>query len=190
MSTTQPFISTPEADVLSADSSGTTSDSRSNGSGHGRRRKHNSRTQETSSTGNLGQVVANQAQEQAVKLTREARRKAAMNLGRQTGRAARIVGALGTALHEAGNQLRAEDEQMAAGYYDMAGDRIDQLAGTIEQQDAEQLISTVQRMAARQPIVFFGAAAVLGIVGVRVLKSSSAASDAAGPDQALHAGAH
>jgi hypothetical protein len=93
-------------------------------------------------------------------------------------------------LHAAGNQLRAEDEQMAASYYDMAGDRIDHLASAIEQQDAEQLIATVQRFAGRQPIVFFGAAAVIGIVGVRALKSSSSANGQAGPGQALHAGAH
>jgi hypothetical protein len=192
MSTAQPFTSTPEADSPSADPSATSA-SRSNGSNgskHERHRKHDSRTQETSTPGHLGQAVASQAQEQAVKLTREARRQATTNLERQTRRAARIVGALGTALHAAGNQLRAEDEQMAASYYDMAGDRIDTLASTIEQQDAEQLIATVQRFAGRQPIVFFGAAAVIGIVGVRALKSSSSSSDQARSGQALHTGAH
>jgi hypothetical protein len=184
MSNARPFTSTPEADAPSADPSGATSASRSNGSGRGSHRKHDAGTQETSTTGNLGQVVASQAQEQAVKLTRQARRQATVNLEQQTRRAARIVGALGTALHTAGNQLRTEDEQMAAGYYDMAGDRIDNLASSIEQQDAEQLIASVQRLVARQPIVFFGAAAVLGIIGVRALKSSSSSSD-----QALHAGA-
>jgi hypothetical protein len=190
MSTTQPITSTPEADSPSATSAGATSASRSNGSGNGRHRKHDSGTQETSTPGHVGQTVASQAQEQAVKLTREARRQATTNLERQTRRAARIVGALGTALHAAGNELRAEDEQMAASYYDMAGDRIDNLASTIEQQDAEQLIATVQRFAGRQPIVFFGAAAVIGIVGVRALKSSSSSSDQARPGQALHTGAH
>ena len=43
---------------------------------------------------------------------------------------------------------------MAANYYDMAGDRIDNLASSIEQQDAERLIAAVQRLVARQPVVF------------------------------------
>jgi len=189
MSNARPFTSTPEADAPSVAPEGATSDSRSNGSGRERRRKHDARSQEASATGNLGQAVASQAQEQAVKLTSAARRQAAVNLEQQTRRAARIVGALGTALHEAGNQLRTEDEQMAASYYDMAGDRIDHLASSIEQQDAERLLASVQRLVARQPIVFLGAAAMLGIVGVRALKSSSSSSDQARPGQALHAGA-
>src|SRR5690349_10325882 len=185
MSSAQPFTSTPEADSSPESSSKARSTASSNGSGHERRRKRDSRSQDSSSGSNLGQVVASQAQEQAVRITREARKQATVNLEQQTRRAARIVGALGTALHAAGNQLRAEDEQMAASYYDMAGDRIDHLASTIEQQDPEQLIAAVQRLAGRQPIVFFAAAAVIGVVGVRVLKSSSSSSN-----QALHAGAH
>lgn len=184
MNTAQPFTSTPEADLPSAASSDETASSRSNGSGPDRHRKHDSGTRESSTPGHFGQVVAGQAQEQAVKLTRQARRQAAVNLEQQTRRAARIVGALGIALHAAGNQLRAEDEQAAATYYDMAGDRIDHLASTIEGQDAEQLIASVQQFVARQPIVFFGAAAVVGIAGVRALRSASSSSD-----QALHSGA-
>lgn len=189
MSSAQPFTNTPEAGLPSADAPTAVPTAPSNGSGHARHRKRDGRQGESSS-GNLGQVVASQAQEQAVKLTREARKQATVNLEQQTRRAARIVGALGTALHAAGDQLRAEDEQMAASYYDMAGDRIDHLASTIEQQDPEQLIATVQRFAGRQPIVFFGAAAVIGLVGVRALKSSSASNEQARPGQALHAGAH
>lgn len=188
MSNARPFTNTPEADAPSVASEGATSASRANGSGHGSHRRHDSGTQETSAPGHLGQVVASQAQEQAVKLTSAARRQATVNLEEQTRRAARIVGALGTALHEAGTQLRTEDEQLAASYYDMAGDRIDDLSSSIEQQDAERLIGSVQRLIARQPIVFFGAAAVLGIVGVRALKSSSSSRDQAREGQALHAG--
>lgn len=189
MSNARPFVSTPEADAPSVAPEGATSSSQSHGSMHGSHRKHDSGTQETSTPGHLGQVVASQAQEQAVKLTSAARQQATVNLEQQTRRAARIVGALGTALHQAGTQLRAEDEQLAANYYDMAGDRIDHLASSIEQQDAERLITTVQRLIARQPVVFFGAAAVLGVVGVRALKSSSSSSNQARLGQVLHAGA-
>jgi hypothetical protein len=194
MSSARPFTSTPEADLPSAAASPVTSDSRSNGahgSGHEREHRHSQDfdTQPTSMPGQLGQVVANQAQEQAVKITREARRQATVNLEQQTRRAARIVGALGTALHEAGNQLRAEDEQLAASYYDMAGDRIDHLATSIERQDAEQLIASVQRLAQRQPVLFAGAALIIGAVGVRVITSSSSSRNKLRPSQEIQAGA-
>lgn len=164
--------------------------SRSSGSGRGRHRKQDSHTQETSSPGNLGQVVATQAQEQAVKITREARRQATTNLEKQTRRAARIVGALGTALHQAGAQLRAEDEPMAASYYDMAGDKIDHLASGIAGQDADKLLVSAQQFAQRQPMLLFGTAAVIGVLGVRVLRSSSPSSDQARGGHGLQAGAH
>ena len=192
MNTPRPIISTPEAEASPAANPGTSPSTHSNGSNGARRshhRLHDYETQESSASGHLTQAVASQAQEQAVRLTREARRQATVNLEQQTKRAARIVGALGTALHEASNQLRAEDEPLAANYYDMAGDRVDLLASSIERQDPENLIAAVQRFAGRQPLVFFGAAAVVGIVGVRALKSSTAPRNESRPSGALHAGA-
>jgi hypothetical protein len=173
MSSARPFTSTPEADLPSAASSAATHASRSNGVRIERSRDHDEGAKSSVSPGKLGHVVASQAQEQAVKITREARRQATVNLEQQTRRAARIVGALGTALHEAGKQLRAENEELAANYYDMAGDRIDHLANTIERQDPEQLLASVQRLAQRQPILFVGAAVVISAVGVRALTNSS-----------------
>jgi vacuolar-type H+-ATPase subunit E/Vma4 len=192
MNTARPIISTPEAEAVSAASMHTASTAHANGSsrtGSERHQAHDSGAQEASTPAHLTRVVADQAQEQAVRLTREARRQAAVNLEQQTKRAARIVGALGTALHEAGKQLRAENEPLAANYYDMAGDRITHLASSIEQQDPEQLIGMVQRLARRQPIVFVGAAALVGVVGMRALKSSSTARDQARPSRALPSGA-
>ena len=190
MSTARPFTSTPEAEAASTASAAPTSPSQTNGSGHEHHHKRDAQTQATSMPAHLGQVVASQAQEQATRLTREARRQATVNLEHHTRRAARIVGALGTALHQAGNQLRAEDEQMAASYYDMAGDRVDHLASTIEQQDAEQLVATVQRFAQRQPMLVVGAAVVIGAVGVRAITSSSAGRGQSRSGQALPAGSH
>ena len=190
MSTARPFTSTPEADLPSAAASAATPDSRSNGDRNERHHHHDAGDQSSASPGKLGQVVASQAQEQAGKITREARRQATVNLEQQTRRAARIVGALGTALHEAGKQLRAEDEQLAASYYDMAGDRVDHLASTIERQDPEQLLASVQRLAQRQPILFVGAAVVISAVGVRALTNSSSSRNHGRASQALQAGAN
>jgi hypothetical protein len=189
MSSARPFTSTPEADLPSAATSAATHSSRSSGERNGHHHDHDSDSQSSVSPGKLGHVVASQAQEQAVRITREARRQAAVNLEQQTRRAARIVGALGTALHEAGKQLRTENEEMAASYYDMAGDRIDHLASTIEQQDPEQLLASVQRLAQRQPILFVGAAVVISAVGVRALTSSSSSRHRSQSGGALQAGA-
>lgn len=187
MSSARPFISTPEADSPSAAGATATRVSRPAEAEPEQHHHHDPGSRETAMPGQLGQVVASQAQEQAVKLTREARRQATVNLEQQTRRAARIVGALGTALHQAGDQLRSEDEQLAANYYDLAGDRIDHLASTIGQQDAEQLVASVQRFARRQPMLFAGAAVVIGAVGIRALTSSVSARKHTQAGQALQA---
>lgn len=177
MSETRSFTGARGTDAPHASPSAATSDFSTSGHGNDGHGDSAPGSEGSSKPGQLGQVVANQAQEQAVKISRKARRQATTTLEKQTRRAARIVGALGTALHGAGNQLRAEDEAWAATYYDLAGDRIDHLATTIERQDPEHLLATAQRITQRQPILYFGTAAVIAVVGIRLLRSSSSESD-------------
>ncbi len=120
-----------------------------------------------------GQETVSQAQDQAVKLVGMAREQATMQVATQKERAAGIVGALGTALHDASRQVREQEDAPIADYIDMAADQVEQLSRMLNEQDIGQLIDTAQQFARRQPMLFLAAAIAVGFVGTRFLKSAS-----------------
>ncbi len=127
--------------------------------------------------GKQGQEVVNQAQEQAVKLVGQAREQATTQVATQKERAAGLLGAMGTALHDASGEVRKQDEAAMADFIDMAAEQVDQIARMLKEQDLGQLIETTQHFARRQPLMFLAAAVAVGIVGTRFLKSSSQSVD-------------
>lgn len=134
--------------------------------------------------GQIGQEAVSQAQEQAVKIVGQAREQVQATVKTQTARGSTIATVLGSTLHEAGKQLREQDETAAATYLDQAADQVEQISSMLDNQDYGQLIGTVRGFAQRQPVLFFAAAIAVGVVGTKFLKSSSPESQSSqrGPD--------
>lgn len=91
----------------------------------------------------------------------------------QKERAAGVLGAVGTALHDTSGQVRKQDETDVADVIDMAAEQVDNVAAILKEQDLGQLIETTRQFARKQPLLFLAAAVAVGIVGTRFLKSSS-----------------
>ncbi|MFN8677720.1 MAG: hypothetical protein U0Z70_15190 [Thermomicrobiales bacterium] len=124
--------------------------------------------------GEIGQEAVSQAQEQAVKIVSQARKQVAASVASQTSRGARIATVLGSSLHDAGSQLREQDEAAVATYLDQAADQVEDVGAMLENQQYGELIGAVQGLARRQPVLFFAAAVAIGVVAARFLRSSTA----------------
>ena len=126
--------------------------------------------------GSIGQEAVSQAQEQAVKIVSQAKEQVTASVKTQTARGANVATVLSSTLHDAGSQLREQDETAIATYLDQAADQVEQVGTMLDNQDYGQLIGTVQGFARRQPVLFFAAAVAVGVVGARFLRSSASQS--------------
>jgi len=135
--------------------------------------------------GAIGQEAVSQAQEQAVKIVSQAREQVTASVKTQTTRGANVATVLSSTLHDAGSQLRDQNEATVATYLDQAADQVEQIGTMLDSQDYGQLIGTVQGFARRQPVLFFAAAMAVGVVGAKFLRSSAPQSSSpqqSGPD--------
>jgi hypothetical protein len=145
----------------------------------------NARASAPSDLGAIGQEAVSQAQEQAVKIVGQARKQVTASVKSQTTRGATIATVLGSTLHDAGSQLREQNEAAIATYLDQAADQIEHVGSMLENQEYGQLIGAVQEFARRQPVLFFAATVAVGVVGARFLRSSAsqgASQKQRGPD--------
>lgn len=138
----------------------------------------------TPDLGTIGQEAVSQAQEQAVKIVSQVREHVTDNVSTKAARVSGIAAVLGTTLHDAGKQLREQDDAAVATFFDQAADQVEQIGAMLDNQEYGKLIATVQGFAQRQPVLFFAAAIAVGVAGARFLRSSSPAAPAApsGPD--------
>jgi hypothetical protein len=139
----------------------------------------------TQGLGEIGQEAVSQAQEQAVKIVSQAKEQVTASVKTQTTRGASVATVLSSSLHDAGSQLREQDEPAIATYLDQAADQVEQIGTMLDNQEYGQLIGTIQGFARRQPVLFFAAAVAVGVVGARFLRSSapqSSSSQQRGPD--------
>jgi len=133
----------------------------------------------------IGHEAVSQAQEQAVKIVSQAREQVTANVKTQTTRGANIATVLSASLHDAGTQLRQQDEEAVATYLDQAAGQVEQIGAMLDKQEYGKLIGTVQGFARRQPVLFFAAAVAVGVAGARFLRSSTPQSQSQyqrGPD--------
>jgi hypothetical protein len=148
-------------------------DSAQRSSGTSENGSTNARASGPTDLGAIGQEAVSQAQEQAVKIVGQARKQVTASVKSQTTRGATIATVLGSTLHDAGSQLREQNEAAIATYLDQAADQIEHVGSMLENQEYGELIGTVQGFARRQPVLFFAAAVAVGVVGARFLRSSS-----------------
>jgi hypothetical protein len=76
------------------------------------------------------------------------------------------------------NQLRAmggslrEDDPLLAGFAERVGDGVDSVAGYVSDVTPRRIIQDTERIARRQPALFYGAALLVGLAAGRFIKSS------------------
>ena len=90
----------------------------------------------------------------------------------QKNRAADGLGGIADVFRSAGNELRTENEALAA-YVDLAGDQMRRFADTIRQRGVADMLDDVAVFARRRPALFIGGAFLVGIGIGRFLKSSA-----------------
>lgn len=89
--------------------------------------------------------------------------------------AGRIRG-VATQLRQMSDTLR-EDDQLVAGVAERASRGVDSLAQYVSTATPESVVRDTERIARRQPALFYGAAFVAGLVAGRFIKSSSSATE-------------
>jgi hypothetical protein len=123
--------------------------------------------------------VIDQAKETISNVASQAGDKVASRLDSQKDRAAEGLGSVAQALRQTGDQLREQNQGPAVhDYLSSAADQVERLSGYLRSTDVSQMVSKVEHFARRQPALFIGGAFVLGLLGVRFLKSSGQADSA------------
>jgi hypothetical protein len=119
-----------------------------------------------------GQEAAGLVQEQVGRLKSLAQDQATAQISSQKARAAGSLGAVADALHDVGRQVDARDEGGIGPYITMAADQLDALSGALRDQNLDELLAAMARLARRQPALFAAAAFGLGFAATRFLRSS------------------
>src|SRR5258706_2497753 len=81
------------------------------------------------------------------------------------------------ALRQASEHLRTRSRSIVAGFAQTTADQIETLAEAIRDRDLTELIADAQRLARRQPEVFFAGALVFGFLFARTLRSARPAAE-------------
>jgi hypothetical protein len=113
-----------------------------------------------------------QAKDKAGEVVGQVREQAKSQVAGQKDRAAESLGSVAQALHQTGQQLRDQDNSTVAQYIDTAANQVDRVSGFLRERDLQDIVTEVERFARRQPAVFVGGAALLGMIGARFLRSS------------------
>ena len=91
----------------------------------------------------------------------------------QKHRASEGLDQIARALRKSTDVLREDGRGGLADYVQQASERIERFSHRLDEQDLQAMLDHVQRFAHRQPGLFIGAAFGLGLLGGRLLKSSS-----------------
>lgn len=112
------------------------------------------------------------AKEKASDGAHKARKKAEESLSDQKRRTTQQFESVSSALRDTSANLRERQEDRIAEFADTAAEQVDRLSGYLSNRSVGELMEEVENIARREPALFLGGAALLGIVGARFLKSS------------------
>jgi hypothetical protein len=91
----------------------------------------------------------------------------------QKSKAAGELTTLSAAIRGAADKLRNDDESHAAGYAQMAADKLENVADFVGKQDVGSFVREIERAARRRPELFLGGMFLVGLGISRFLKASS-----------------
>jgi hypothetical protein len=102
----------------------------------------------------------------------QVKQQASTRVNEQKARAAEGLGSVASAIRQASEQLRSENQTLAT-YADKAVDQIQLFADRMRDKDPAEMMRDAEQFARRNPTAFIGGAFVLGLALARFLKSSS-----------------
>lgn len=116
--------------------------------------------------------VMGEAREKASEAAHDARQKAEKNLSSQKERATDQLANVSSALRETSGNLRTNDQESIAGVFESAAEQVDRFSGYFRNRSVGEIVDEVEDIARREPALFLGGAALIGILGSRFFKSS------------------
>lgn len=120
------------------------------------------------------QQAVQQGQQYAGKAVSVVRDRVKTQIGQQKDHFAGGITDLAQVVRESGDKLREQGLGSLTGpYIDQAAQTLTDFGTSIQQKDVDQVIRETEDFARIQPAIFLGAAATLGFVAARFLKSSS-----------------
>jgi hypothetical protein len=105
----------------------------------------------------------------------QVKQQASTRVNEQKVRAAEGLGSVASAIRQASEQLRSENQTLAS-YADKAVDQIQLFADRMRDKDPAEMVRDAERFARRNPAAFVGGAFVLGLAMARFLKSTGSQS--------------
>ena len=113
-----------------------------------------------------------EARQKADDLAHKAGETAKEQIGRQKEQAVGRLSHVSGALRSTSDHLRDEDESSIAKYVDDAAAQVDRFVGYLDERSVGDLLHDTRRLARRDPALFLGGAALLGLIGARFVRSS------------------
>jgi hypothetical protein len=101
----------------------------------------------------------------------QVKQQASTRVNEQKARAAEGLGSVASAIRQASEHLRGENQTLAT-YADRAVDQLQSFADRMRDKDPAEMMRDAERFARRNPTAFIGGAFVLGLALARFLKSS------------------
>lgn len=117
--------------------------------------------------------AAQKTQEEARRLSEKAKTQLAGQAEQQKDQASKQLEDIGAALRETSNTLHERDKDTIANVMAGAAHQLERLSGYMRDRSVNEMMSEAERLARREPEMFLGGAALLGLIGARFFKSSS-----------------
>lgn len=116
--------------------------------------------------------VLDQTHQQAGQLVDGVKQQTTTRFEAQKDQAVTMLTTVGQALRQTGQYLREQEQAPVATYADKAATQVERVSGYMRNRDLPQLVSGAEDFARQRPAIFVGAAATLGLLAARFLKSS------------------
>jgi hypothetical protein len=117
--------------------------------------------------------VMSTAQERAEPAVHQAKDRVRSEVDRRSTQAGEQLGSLAQAMRRAGDDLRSDGNEPHGKVAEAAAERMDQVGSYLRRADADTLLSDVEDLARRQPMVVIAGGLMLGLAAARFLKASS-----------------
>jgi hypothetical protein len=129
---------------------------------------------QTGQTGQTKERLVDEAKQRTTEVRQQARTKLRDQLDQRSTEIGQQLGSVGTAVGEAARKLREDGNAPAADLTERAAEKVGQLATYLEHADGDRMLHDVEDVARRQPMLVAAGGLVIGFVGSRFLKASSA----------------
>lgn len=124
-------------------------------------------------SGTSDRSVTDEARATASQAVDTVKDEAQSRLETQKDRAAEQLGGIESALRDTSRSLRDNEQQPIAEYVDRAAQQVSQLNDYLRNHTVGDLLNEAERFARREPALFLGGAALLGLAAARFFRASS-----------------